>query len=59
MFREEFNNIQFTIPEEIVMNLRYGIGECSFSIYLNVNNGAGTFLLDNMGFVNILEVAGR
>lgn len=59
MFREEFNNIQFTIPEEVVMNLRYGIGECSFSIYLNVNNGAGTFLLDNMGFVNVLEVAGR
>lgn len=59
MFREEFNNIQFAIPEEVVMNLRYGIGECSFSIYLNVNNGAGTFLLDNMGFVNVLEVAGR
>lgn len=59
MFREEFNNVQFTLPNEALAALRYGVGECSFSIYLNVNNGAGTFLLDNMGFVQIIEVAGR
>lgn len=59
MFREEYNNVQFTIPNEAIAVLRDGAGECSFSIYLNVNNGAGTFLLDNMGFINILEVAGR
>lgn len=59
MFREEFNNVQFTLPNEALAALRYGVGECSFSIYLNVNNGAGTFLLDNMGFVQIFEVAGR
>ena len=59
MFREEYNNVQFSLPDEAVAALRYGVGECSFSIYLNVNNGAGMFLFDNMGFVNILQVAGR
>lgn len=59
MFREEYNNVQFTMPNEAIAVLRDGVGKCSFSIYLNVNNGAGTFLLDNMGFINILEVAGR
>lgn len=58
MFREEFNSVQFLLPNEAVAALRYGIGECSFSIYMNVNNGAGLFLLDNMGFVRMLEVAG-
>jgi hypothetical protein len=59
MFRNEYNNVQFLIPDEIVSALRYGVGKCSFSVYLNVNNGAGLFLLDNMGFVNVYEVAKR
>ena len=59
MFRNEYNNVQFLIPDEIVSALRYGVGKCSFSVYLNVNNGAGLFLLDNMGFVNVFEVAKR
>ena len=28
-------------------------------IYLNVNNGAGLFLLDNMRFIRLIEFAGR
>lgn len=59
MFREEYNDVQYMLPNEIVSALQYGIGECFFSIYLNVNNGAGLFLFDNMGFVRTLEVAGR
>lgn len=59
LFRNQFNTIQFTITEKIMGKLRYGVGTCSFSIYLNVGNGAGLFLFDNMGFVNILEVASR
>lgn len=58
MFRKEFNNVQFLLPNEAVAALHYGIGKCFFSIYMNVNNGAGLFLLDNMGFVRMLEVAG-
>lgn len=57
MFREEYNNVQFNLPESVISALRYGVGECYFSIYLNVNNGAGLFLLDNMGFLMALEVA--
>lgn len=50
MFREEYNNIQFTIPNEVVAELRDGAGECSFSIYLNVNNGGGDIPARQYGF---------
>jgi hypothetical protein len=59
MFREEYNTIQFLLPNEAVTALSYGINECFFSIYLNVNNGAGLFLLDNMRFIRLIEFAGR
>lgn len=59
LFREEFNNVRFTLPPDALQALKSDAGECSFSVYLNVNNGAGLFLLDNMGFVKKIEVAGR
>lgn len=57
MFREEFNNVQFTVPAQALAALRYGVGECNISVNLNVNNGSGLFLLDNMGFVKAIEIA--
>lgn len=59
LFREEYNNVQFALPPEALSTLKSGAGECVFSVYLNVTDGAGLFLLDNMGFVKKMELAGR
>lgn len=59
LFREEYNKVQFALQPEVLSVLKSGAGECVFSVYLNVSNGAGLFLLDNMGFVKKIEMAGR
>ena len=57
MFREEYNSIQFSLLDSVQEVLSGGTGPCQVELDLNVNNGAGQFIFDNMGFVQNTELA--
>jgi hypothetical protein len=51
LFQQEFNSLVFEVPPAIQSVLRAAHSGCRVSIALNAASGAGTFLLDNMGFI--------
>lgn len=55
--RDVFNSIQYTLPMDVISALTYGTGSCNISLILNVNQGSGLYVFDNMGFVNAIEIA--
>ena len=57
LFRNEFNSVVFDLPAETIAALKKVAGGCTFKYSLNVNNGSGNWLFDNMGFINDAGVA--
>ncbi|HEY5959068.1 MAG TPA: hypothetical protein VIV60_21065 [Polyangiaceae bacterium] len=53
LFESEYNRLVFKLPDN-VFNALNGrtYSDCRASIALNVANGAGTFVFDNMGFID-------
>jgi len=50
-FKDEFNQLLFTLPSEVLTALRGSFPGCRFLVRLNGPSGAGTFRLDRLGFV--------
>lgn len=50
-FYKEYNSLVFDLPDDVLAILKSSTTGCTIELDLNVNNGAGTFLLDKMGFV--------
>jgi hypothetical protein len=51
LFQGEFNPVRFDVPPAVRDVLRRPYADCSVRVALNGARGAGTFLLDRMGFV--------
>ena len=49
-FKDEFNQLSFTVPSDVLTALRGSFSACRFFVRLNGPSGAGTFRLDRLGF---------
>lgn len=51
LFTDEYNQLQFEVPPAVREAWEGDYSDCSVSIVLNTNAGAGAFLLDRLGFL--------
>lgn len=51
LFLEEFNQLEFTVPSQVIQAWSGSAPDCTVSVAINVNQGAGKIIIDRLGFL--------